>query len=223
MKTLRGHLNYANIVATLALFFAMSGGALAARHYLINSTKQINPRVLKKLEGMTGKTGAAGTVGPAGAKGSQGPTGIQGNPGTPGLPGAPGSPLAAQASNPGTLTAFLPLTTVQSVTINVPTDGFVLVDATGTAFADSASCNPCAIAAHIVDMATAAKSPDMFANVGNGIATFRENALSLAYMFPVKAGSQTFTLQSATESTGLVSVVNSTLVAQYIREGSTTP
>ena len=46
---MRRHVNYANIVATLALFFAMTGGALAAKHYLINSTKQINPKVLKKL------------------------------------------------------------------------------------------------------------------------------------------------------------------------------
>ena len=63
MKTLRSHLTYANVVATLALFFAMSGGALAARHYLINSTKQINPRVLNKLKGKTGKTGKTGRGG----------------------------------------------------------------------------------------------------------------------------------------------------------------
>jgi hypothetical protein len=40
---------YANVVATLALVLAMSGGALAASHYLITSTRQISPRVLKKL------------------------------------------------------------------------------------------------------------------------------------------------------------------------------
>ena len=59
--TMRRHLNYANVIATLALVFAMSGGALAANHYLINSTKQINPKVLKKLKGNSqGKTGATG-------------------------------------------------------------------------------------------------------------------------------------------------------------------
>src|SRR5437870_10064689 len=47
-------------LATLALVFAMSGGALAAHHYLINSTKQISPKVLKKIEGGHGSTGAAG-------------------------------------------------------------------------------------------------------------------------------------------------------------------
>ena len=52
---MRRRLSYANVTATLALVFAMSGGALAANHYLINSTKQISPKVLKKL---TGKPGA---------------------------------------------------------------------------------------------------------------------------------------------------------------------
>jgi hypothetical protein len=42
-------LSYANVVATLALVRAMSGGAIAATHYLITSTKQISPRGLKKL------------------------------------------------------------------------------------------------------------------------------------------------------------------------------
>lgn len=46
---MRKHLSYANIVATFALLFAMSGGALAAKHYLLNSVSQINPRVLSKL------------------------------------------------------------------------------------------------------------------------------------------------------------------------------
>ena len=50
IKALRRNLNYANVTATLALLFAMSGGALAAKHYLVNSTSQLNPRVLRSLE-----------------------------------------------------------------------------------------------------------------------------------------------------------------------------
>jgi hypothetical protein len=84
----RRHLNYANVVATFALVFAMSGGALAAKHYLINSTKQINPKVLKKLKGNTGKTGPAGPAGTPGAAGKEGPQGKEG------AKGAPGSALA---------------------------------------------------------------------------------------------------------------------------------
>src|SRR3984957_16320129 len=87
---MRRRLSYANVVATLALVFAMSGGALAASHYLINSTKQINPKVLKKLKGNTGRAGArgatglAGTVGPAGKEGPQGKDGPQGKEGPSG-------------------------------------------------------------------------------------------------------------------------------------------
>ena len=75
MRTLRRHLDYTNVVATLALLFAMSGGALAAKHYLINSTKDIKPSVLKKLQGKVGKTGNPGAPGVPGAQGPGGPTG----------------------------------------------------------------------------------------------------------------------------------------------------
>jgi hypothetical protein len=87
MNSTRRHFNYANVVATLALGFAMSGGALAATHYAINSSKQINPKVLKSLKGSKGATGAAGAngaqgpggaIGPQGPGGSAGPSGISG-------------------------------------------------------------------------------------------------------------------------------------------------
>jgi len=94
----RRHFSYANVVATLALFFAMSGGALAAKHYLINSTKQINPKVLKKLKGNSGKTGPAG---PAGAAGATGPAGANG---TNGTNGANGAVAGYSASQSGTAT-----------------------------------------------------------------------------------------------------------------------
>ncbi len=59
-------MSYANVAATMALVFAMSGGALAAGRYLITSTKQISPKVLKALEGKAGPKGATGaTVRPA--------------------------------------------------------------------------------------------------------------------------------------------------------------
>ena len=73
LRSLRRHVNYANVAATLALFFAMTGGALAAKHYLINPTKQINPKVLKKLRGRVGRTGATGREGLPGKEGPAGP------------------------------------------------------------------------------------------------------------------------------------------------------
>jgi len=39
-----------NIIAWLALFVAMGGTSLAASHYVITSTKQIKPSVVKKLK-----------------------------------------------------------------------------------------------------------------------------------------------------------------------------
>jgi hypothetical protein len=37
--------NFGNVAMTLALVFAMSGGAYAARRFVITSTKQIKPMV----------------------------------------------------------------------------------------------------------------------------------------------------------------------------------
>jgi hypothetical protein len=84
MRTLGKHLSYANVVATFALLFAMSGGALAANHYLITKSSQIKPSLLKKLKGSTG------AAGPQGIPGSQGPGGKEGSAGKEGPKGASG-------------------------------------------------------------------------------------------------------------------------------------
>jgi hypothetical protein len=90
MNPLRRHLSYANVTATLALVFAMSGGALAASHYVINSTKQINPKILKALKGRTGPHGAIGAAGAKGAAGSRGSSGATGSQGPTGGTGPSG-------------------------------------------------------------------------------------------------------------------------------------
>jgi hypothetical protein len=81
----RGRFTYANVVATLAMVFAMSGGAYAASKYLITSTKQISPKVLKALKGKNGTNGTNG------ANGANGKDGAPGAPGTAGEKGAPGT------------------------------------------------------------------------------------------------------------------------------------
>jgi hypothetical protein len=88
-------MTYANIAATLALVFAMSGGAYAASRVLITSTNQIKPSVLKQLKGKTGPNGAQG---PAGASGPQGAVGATGATGLPGATGATGPAGAAGAT-----------------------------------------------------------------------------------------------------------------------------
>lgn len=82
-------MTYANVVATLALVFAMTGSAVAATHYLITSSRQISPKVLKELKA-PGKTGAGGPAGNPGAQGPAGTPGTNGANGTNGLTGEPG-------------------------------------------------------------------------------------------------------------------------------------
>jgi hypothetical protein len=92
-----------NLVAWLALFVALGGTSLAARHYVITSTKQIKPSVLTQLEGKTGKTGPAGPQGLAGPAGSQGPGGAQGVRGLEGVPGQSATALWGKLDEAGEL------------------------------------------------------------------------------------------------------------------------
>src|SRR4051794_434275 len=83
------------VIAVVALFIALGGTAFGA-HFLITSTSQIKPSVLKKLRakrgpaGVKGATGASGPAGPAGPQGKEGATGKEGAPGIEGTPGKEG-------------------------------------------------------------------------------------------------------------------------------------
>jgi hypothetical protein len=95
MSRLRNRLTYANVAATLALVFAMSGGALAASKFIVTSTKQIKPSVLAQLKGKAGPAGAPG------AAGAQGPAGAKGENGAPGGKGADGTSVTSAAEPKG--------------------------------------------------------------------------------------------------------------------------
>jgi Collagen triple helix repeat (20 copies) len=90
----RLHVTPATVIAIVALVLASSGGAYAAGRYLITSTKQISPKVLKALRGAPGANGAAGSTGNAGPAGAAGPAGPQGPAGPAGTAGAKGEPGA---------------------------------------------------------------------------------------------------------------------------------
>jgi hypothetical protein len=75
---MKPRLTYANVAATLALILATSGTAIAAKHYIITSTRQIKPSVLRQLRGKAGPAGHQGPGGPAGPPGPQGPGGAAG-------------------------------------------------------------------------------------------------------------------------------------------------
>ena len=117
---MRGHVTYANVAATLALVFSMTGGAFAASHYLVTSTKQINPKVLEKLRGRNGRSGAkgatgqAGPAGPAGKEGPQGSAGAQGKEGPRG-PGASQLTIALPASASA---SFTNVGTIEGITLD---------------------------------------------------------------------------------------------------------
>jgi hypothetical protein len=100
VRRVRRHLTYANVVATLALFLAMGGSAIAASHYLITSPRQIKPgaialgnlsaRAQRSLRAAAGPAGSAGPAGPAGAAGPPGPAGAAGANGLTGETGQRG-------------------------------------------------------------------------------------------------------------------------------------
>jgi hypothetical protein len=79
-----------NIVAWLALFVAMGGTGIAAGHYIITSSRQIKPSVLRQLRGSSGVRGPEGKAGPEGKVGLQGATGAEGKAGTNGKDGTNG-------------------------------------------------------------------------------------------------------------------------------------
>jgi hypothetical protein len=98
---IRKRLTFANVAMTLALVFAMSGGAYAAKKYLITSTKQIKPSVLAQLKGKNGANGVNGINGKDGAQGPAGEKGAAGTNGTNGKEGAqgPAGPTGPKGTN----------------------------------------------------------------------------------------------------------------------------
>jgi hypothetical protein len=90
------------VIASTALFLAVAGGgAYAADSYIITSTHQIKPSVLRKLaKDVRGPRGTGGPAGPQGVQGLPGATGQQGSQGTAGQQGLTGPQGATGSSGP---------------------------------------------------------------------------------------------------------------------------
>jgi hypothetical protein len=101
-SAIRKHLSYANVAATLALVFALTGGAFAATGGGSNPSHATLTASAAKVKAKTkagprgpagpkGATGAAGATGPGGPAGPAGPTGPAGGAGIQGTAGTNGT------------------------------------------------------------------------------------------------------------------------------------
>jgi hypothetical protein len=93
MRAIARRLTYANVVATLALFVALGGGAVAATTLGRNSvgTRQLkNGAVTEAKLAAAAQAALRGAQGPRGEAGPKGEAGAAGTPGAPGERGAPG-------------------------------------------------------------------------------------------------------------------------------------
>jgi hypothetical protein len=104
MTRIRPSLTYANVMATIAVFLALGGGAYAVTQLPKNSvgTKQIKNNAVNsakvKDHALLAKDFKAGQL-PSGPRGAQGPQGAQGSQGLPGQTGPPGPTASASASS----------------------------------------------------------------------------------------------------------------------------
>jgi hypothetical protein len=103
---MRAHLSYANVMATVAVFIALGGGAYAAGVLPVNSvgTKQLKKNAVTsakvKDRSLTAKDFKAGQLkaGPTGPAGAAGANGAAGTPGKDGAKGDPGPTAGAYVS-----------------------------------------------------------------------------------------------------------------------------
>jgi hypothetical protein len=105
LKSLR--LSPGTVIAVLALVLALGGSAVAAKRYLITSSKQIAPKALQEITAAASNQGSAGAPGASGAQGIPGPQGPKGDPGPKGdrgetgPPGPPGESIGSGAGEIG--------------------------------------------------------------------------------------------------------------------------
>jgi collagen triple helix repeat protein len=97
---------YSHVAVAIAVALVMSGGAYAAKKYVITSIKQIKPSVVAQLKGKAGPAGPQGAVGSTGKDGLPGAEGKQGTQGTQGIQGIEGK--EGREGSPWTAGGVLP-------------------------------------------------------------------------------------------------------------------
>ena len=131
MSALRKHATYANVMATIAVFLALGGGAYAALKLPANSvgSKQLRkravtptkvaPATVALFKGQKGDKGDKGDSGPQGAQGPQGEQGAQGVQGVQGIQGIQGAP--------GPSNAYFNATTTGQSSVSISAGDYVLL------------------------------------------------------------------------------------------------
>ena len=196
----------ATVLAFAALVISLTGSAIAAKKYIITSTKQIKPGVLKQLKGETGPAGPKGDAGAAGAKGETGATGAKGDTGAAGTNGTNGGTTTSQ-TDAGEVT-----TTSSSnvdlggpaITLDIPAGGAnvvvgAVVDAkNGGSGSTTSFANPFADGTQM--------------QCGNGASTSSTTYVRVSVACPVAldAGSHTFSIRYRSQA-NLASFQNRTL------------
>ena len=113
LDRLRNHLTYANVMATLAVFVTLGGGAYAATGSLLSSGGMVNGCVPKRGGSLVVvpagrrcprgqlplRFNQRGPKGPAGQTGRSGPAGANGTNGTNGTNGVPGPTASAYSTS----------------------------------------------------------------------------------------------------------------------------
>jgi hypothetical protein len=153
MNFLRQRLTYANVIATLALFLVLGGGAYAATTLSPNSVGtaqlkaeavtagKITRKARQQLQGQRGLTGPQGPQGAKGATGAKGAAGARGATGAAGAKGAtgadgsgPGIESATKPSTPAPFTAAVPIIGLPLATGAYVTSADVVVQSVSGAF-----------------------------------------------------------------------------------------
>jgi Collagen triple helix repeat (20 copies) len=104
LNAIRRNLSLPTAIAVVALVFAMTGGAFAAKDS-VTGPAQASKQKAKGKRGPRGPQGKRGPVGLTGPQGAQGPVGPQGPKGDPGDPWTAGGFLPSGASLGGTWVA----------------------------------------------------------------------------------------------------------------------
>ena len=151
MRSLRTHLTYANVMASVALFVALGGGTYAAVHLPRNSVgpAQIKKSAVSSVKVRDGslltKDFKAGQVpaGKQGLPGVAGPQGPQGDPGAQGDPGPAGMPGPTAAFVNYCCAAPTGATTVHTLTTDLPAAGRLWVHGTVDAKLTCATASRC--------------------------------------------------------------------------------